>query len=82
MNASYFVVYNHKGKLNKQGKALIQIRVYFKRFPSKFISTETYVAPEHWNERKKMVDESHPAQGVRQIPLLLKKGLPKETKSL
>jgi hypothetical protein len=61
MNASYFVVYNRKGKLNKQGKALIQMRVYFDRISSKFISTEIYVAPEHWNERKKLVDESHPA---------------------
>lgn len=61
MNARYSVIYNRKGKLNSQGKALIQVRVHFNQTTSKYISTEIYIAPEHWNNKKKCVDESHPA---------------------
>jgi hypothetical protein len=40
MNAKYSVVFNRKGKLNSQGKALIQIRVHFNQNTSEFVSTD------------------------------------------
>ena len=62
MSAKYSVIYNRKGKLNKQGKALIQIRVHFNQHTSKYISTDIYISPYQWHEKKKTINDSHPAQ--------------------
>lgn len=61
MNAKYSIVFNRKGKLNSQGKALIQIRVHFNQNISKFVSTDIYIAPEHWDPKKKIIKDTHSA---------------------
>lgn len=61
MNAKYSVIFNRKGKLNSQGKVLIQIRVHFNQNTSKFISTNIYIAPEHWDPKKKIIKDTHSA---------------------
>lgn len=47
-------IYNRKGVLNKEGKALIQLRIYLggKNY---FISTGIYIAPNEWNEKEQKV---------------------------
>lgn len=47
----YKVVFNRKNELNKEGKALIQIRAY-QDGKSRFFSTGIYIAPNDWNSKK------------------------------
>jgi len=59
---SYSLIYNHTGKLNKQGKSVIQIRIYQNlgsSQKSKYLSTGIKVKPEFWNDRKKEI-RKHP----------------------
>ncbi len=58
MNAKYSIVFNRKGKLNSQGKALIQIRVHFNQNTSKFVSTDIYIAADHWDPKKKIIKDA------------------------
>lgn len=49
MNKIYFrLVYNRKKKLNKSGKALIQVEAYRNR-KKVYISTGIYVNPKQWD---------------------------------
>ena len=51
MDKIYFrLVYNRKKKLNKSGKALIQVEAYRKR-KKVYISTGIYVNPQEWDSR-------------------------------
>lgn len=51
MNKIYFrLVYNRKKKLNKSGKALIQVEAYRNR-KKVYISTGIYVNPQEWDSR-------------------------------
>ena len=50
------LVYNRKGKTNKKGLALIQLRVHLKK-SSKFFSTGIHILPRQW-KKDKIVD--HP----------------------
>jgi len=58
--ASYKLVFNRKNKINKDGKSLIQIEVYQNR-QRKYISTNVYIKPEHWNENKAQISARHPS---------------------
>lgn len=44
------LIHNRKGKLNKAGKALIQIRAYLNS-KNKFFSTGIYIKPIHWSNK-------------------------------
>ncbi len=54
----YRLIYNRRGKLNKEGKALIQIEVYQNR-KRKYFSTGIYIKPNQWDDKRKIV-KSHP----------------------
>ena len=54
----YRLVYNRKGKLNKQGTALIQIEALLNKRKAYF-STNIYVRPNQWSKRDSSVIE-HP----------------------
>lgn len=58
MKAKYKLVFNRKNKLNKEGKALIQIEIY-KDGKRKYISTGIYIKPNEWNEKKKEVTNNN-----------------------
>ena len=59
MNKIYFrLVYNRKKKLNKSGKALIQVEAYRKR-KKVYISTGIYVNPQEWDSRHSRIIQ-HP----------------------
>lgn len=60
MKASYKIVYNRKRKLNKEGKALLQLQVCLQR-KQRFFSTGIYLIPKQWDESKKQV-KNHPNQ--------------------
>jgi len=51
MNATYKLIYNRKDKLNAEGKALLQLRVYLNR-TQKYFSTGFYLKPHEWNGEK------------------------------
>ncbi|MBN2664813.1 MAG: site-specific integrase [Bacteroidales bacterium] len=58
MKCSYSIVYNHTGKLNKDGKSLVQIRVYqnlgYKQ-QQKYISTGIKIEPSQWDSKKSQI---------------------------
>ena len=47
----YKVVFNRKNELNKESKALIQIRAYHDG-QNKYFSTGIYIPPNEWNDKK------------------------------
>jgi site-specific recombinase XerD len=51
MKANFTSVYNRKDKLNKHGKAPIEIRMYQSR-NRRYISTGIYVTPNEWDEKR------------------------------
>lgn len=59
MKALYTLVYNRKNKLNKDGEALVQIRVYYKR-ENKYLSTGIYLLPKQWDPKRNEVSQHHP----------------------
>jgi len=59
MKASYKLVYNRKKQLNKKGEAVVQIEIYLNG-KRKYISTEIYLKPSEWNDKKSEVDNSRP----------------------
>lgn len=60
MNKIYFrLVYNRKKKLNKSGKALIQVEAYRNR-KKVYISTGIYVNPKQWdNHHSRIIQHPH-----------------------
>lgn len=55
----YSILFNRKNKLNKDGKALIQICIYSKG-QRKYISTGKYIKPKEWDEKRKLINNYHP----------------------
>jgi Arm DNA-binding domain/N-terminal domain of M60-like peptidases len=49
IKTKYEIIFNRKKKLNSEGLALIQIRMYLNGF-NKYYSTGIYIAPGEWNE--------------------------------
>jgi hypothetical protein len=47
----YEFIYNRKKKLNTNGEALIQIRMYLNGI-NRYYSTGIYLKPSDWNEKK------------------------------
>ena len=52
-------IFNRKGKLNKKGKALVQLFVFFGRDTRKYFSTGNYIEPHQWDDKNQKV-VSHP----------------------
>lgn len=61
----FYLVYNKKNKLNKQGEALIQLVAYKPKSQLKtkrrFLSTEIYVAPGQWDKERNRIIK-HPLE--------------------
>lgn len=57
---SYKVVYNRKNKLNKEGKALIQIECYLNG-KRKYYSTGIKIEPVYWHNKYRRVKNNHSA---------------------
>jgi len=62
---SFKVIYNRLNKLNKNGEALIQIRLYQKPEEKKvtdrkYISTGIYIKPSEWDNRRNIISRKHP----------------------
>lgn len=60
---SYAVIYNRKKRLNKDKKALIQIKGYQNGI-SKYKTTGIYIEPKFWDKKHFRVKTSHPLQSV------------------
>ncbi len=56
--ARYKLVYNRKGKLSKDKKALIQIEIYLEG-TRKYISTGIYLRPEQWDSKNREINTSN-----------------------
>lgn len=52
-------LFNRKNKLNKEGKALIQIECYLNG-RRKYISTNIYLEPKFWNEKTQTIKTDYP----------------------
>ena len=55
------LVYNRKGKLNSEGKALLQIEAYLNG-QRKYFSTGIFLKEEEWNETAGEVTRKHSDQ--------------------
>lgn len=59
-------VFDRKNKLNKEGKGLVQLRVYVSRSSSYvsgssyYFSTGIYLLPSQWNDKKQEIKANHP----------------------
>lgn len=58
MKANFTPVFNRKDKLNKHGKAPIEIRMYQNR-KRRFISTGISVTPSQWDEKRLEINTKH-----------------------
>ena len=58
--AKYNLVFNRRGLLNTEGKALIQVEVYLNK-KKKYFSTKIYVKPDQWDNQRKCI-KNHPNQ--------------------
>ena len=56
---TYKIVFNRKKKLNKEGKALIQIECYLNG-KRKYLSTGIKIDPMYWNKTHRIVRKNHP----------------------
>jgi len=56
---SYSKIFNRKGKLNKEGEAPLEIRLYQKGSSPKY-KTVLYVAPDFWDDKAKEIAVNHP----------------------
>ena len=54
----YRFVHNRKNKLKKDGTGLVQLEIYENR-NRKYISTEIYINPSHWDDKASRVTLSH-----------------------
>ena len=59
---NYNLVFNRKGKLNKEGKGLIQVEAYLNK-KKKYFSTKIYVKPNQWDNQKKCI-KNHPQKNT------------------
>ena len=50
----YHLVFNRKGQLTQEGKALIQVEAYLERRRCYF-TTHTYVRPRQWDASKQQI---------------------------
>lgn len=57
MNIKIGYVFNRKNYLNREGKALIQVRVYDGR-KNYYYSTSQYIEPSGWNEKKQAAKDN------------------------
>lgn len=57
--ATYKFVYNRKGKLNKEKKALIHIEIYAGSW-RKWVSTNIYLEPKQWDKARRQVNSKNP----------------------
>lgn len=55
----FALVFNRKGRVNKFGEGLLQVRAY-QGGRCRFFSTGIYVKPEDWKERTQRIKISHP----------------------
>lgn len=58
-NTTVKLVYNRKNILNKNGEALIQIEIYHNK-KRKYFSTNIYLKPEEWDNKKSTVNKKNP----------------------
>ncbi|MEQ8626744.1 site-specific integrase [Ekhidna sp.] len=59
----YDLVYNRKRIINKDGKALIQIRCYHKKKYT-YLSSEIRIEQKHWDEVNQLIKKTHPHAGL------------------
>ncbi|MBN2744483.1 MAG: site-specific integrase [Marinilabiliaceae bacterium] len=59
MKATYKLIHNRAGKLNSEGKALIQLRIIHNR-KTRFFSTGIYVKPGEWSDKDGGIIVKHP----------------------
>ena len=55
---NYNLVFNRKGILNAEGKALIQVEVYLNK-KKRYFSTKVYVKPNQWDNKRRRI-KNHP----------------------
>ena len=55
MKATYSLVFNRKKKVNKQNKALIEIRIYLNT-KNKYISSRQFINVDEWDDKKSRVN--------------------------
>lgn len=53
--AKYTKVYNRNNRLDKNGKAPVNVAVYFSRNVRRFVNTGVSISPSEWNEKKRIV---------------------------
>ncbi|MBN8697700.1 MAG: site-specific integrase [Bacteroidetes bacterium] len=68
MKATFTPVFNRKNKLNKHGKAPVEIRLYQNR-KRRFLSTAIYITPNQWDEKNQEIHKRHPQAEVLNIQL-------------
>jgi site-specific recombinase XerD len=59
MKVTFQKVFNRKKKLNKEGKAVIEIEAYQDR-RRKFFSTKIFVRPDQWDNKRREISRKHP----------------------
>ena len=59
----YDLIYNRKGIINKDGKALIQIRCYHKKKYT-YLSSEIRIEEKHWDETNQLIKKTHRNSGL------------------
>lgn len=59
MAASYKLIFNRNGRLNRKNEGLINIEVYFNRKQRRFINTGKRVKADDWDKKRNCVRSSH-----------------------
>ncbi|MBQ6956127.1 MAG: site-specific integrase [Bacteroidales bacterium] len=57
----YSFIYNRRNKLNKKGLAAVELYLFFDG-EKKYITTEIFIKPENWNEKKQRVKACNDVQ--------------------
>lgn len=68
-NIRYQYVYNRKKTLNKEGKALIQLKIYIYaggKAQNYYLSTGIYIAPNEWNEKERIIKRNENQKALNQ----------------
>lgn len=60
---SYTLVYNRQSKMNRLGKALIQIRTY-QNPKCRYFSTNIYIKPQYWDNKKGQIKPNQPNEFI------------------
>ena len=58
MTASYKIVHNRRNRTDKQGEAVLELRITINRY-TRYVSTGIKIAPEFWNKEKDEVRKTH-----------------------